>query len=122
MAGWKGLKMQTETESPRHLGSSAWFGSVFDMLNTIGGAHESMRQDFIYHHTSAQPCDEYRFQGKLGFGGKYWRKENRVSCYREDETPERLRLIIELDAALSKLSNEKAEASGATLKYGRTSM
>ena len=106
--------MQTETESPRHVGSSAWFGSVFDLLKTVGGAHESMRSDFIYHHTSDQPCDEYRFQGKLGFGGKYWRLENRVSCYREDETPERLRVIVELDAALAKLPNVKTVATCAT--------
>lgn len=51
-------------------------------------------------------------QGKLGYGGKYWRRENRVSCYREDETTERLRLIIELDAALAKLSNVKALPRG----------
>ncbi|MBK8037669.1 MAG: hypothetical protein IPK22_11115 [Verrucomicrobiaceae bacterium] len=100
------MTSDSKSESGGVVSSTAWFDSVFDALKNIGGAHESMRQDFIYHHArSADPCDEYRFQGKLGFGGKYWRKENRVSCYREDETPERLRLIIELDAAIAKLSN-----------------
>lgn len=103
--GRRKATMNTETQTPHPVGSSAWFDSVFDVLKNIGGAHESMRKDFIYRHTSESPCDEYRFQGKLGLGGKYWRRENRVSCYREDETPERLRLIIELDAALAKLSN-----------------
>lgn len=75
---------------------------IFDLLESIGGAHESMRSDFVHNHTEAT-CDEYRFQGHLGFGGKYRRWKNGVDCYREDETPERLDIIKRLNEALQKL-------------------
>ena len=82
-----------------------FFNRVFDLLVSIGGAPESMREDFVYHHArSDTPCDEYRFQGKLGFGGKYRRKTNRVDCYHEDENAERLKIIERLNAELAKLS------------------
>lgn len=84
------------------------FGSVFNLLASIGGAPESMRGDFLFHHAqTATPCDEYRFQGHLGFGGKYRRKENRVTCYSEDETPQRLEIMRRLNAELAKLPNGK---------------
>ena len=44
---------------------------------------------FLHAHIEAD-CWEYRFQGKLGFGGKYYRDDNRVSFYSEDETPEKI--------------------------------
>ena len=81
-----------------------FYHKVFDLLVSIGGAIESMRDDFIFHHaTSETPCDEYRFQGSLGFGGKYWLKTNRVNCYREDESPERVAIIKQLNDELAKL-------------------
>jgi hypothetical protein len=45
---------------------------------------------------------EYRFQGAVGFGGKLNFDGHRlyVTCYREDETPERLK---DIDAANAKL-------------------
>ncbi len=57
-------------------------------------------------HTRTPPCDEFRFQGRLGFGGKYRRKTNTVDCYPEDETPGRLVLIAETNAALSELKEK----------------
>ena len=45
-------------------------------------------------------CDEWRFMGKLGFGGKYRSGTNRVDCYSEDETPERLDLIKQINIKL----------------------
>ena len=43
-------------------------------------------------------CPEWRFQGALGFGGKFRNNGNHdntpyVDCYREDETPARLKMI-----------------------------
>lgn len=43
-------------------------------------------------------CREYRFMGALGFGGKFRNNGNHdntphVDCYREDETPARLKMI-----------------------------
>lgn len=76
---------------------------VYDLLVSIGGAYEPDRDNFVYHHTeSKQGCDEWRFSGKLGFGGKYRGRYNRVDCYMEDETPERIKLMEELNAALEK--------------------
>lgn len=51
---------------------------------------------------------EYRFQGNLGFGGKLWgnRSPLVVSCYREDETSERLQVIKNTNEELSKLQTE----------------
>ena len=62
------------------------------------------RADFLYHASSSDDL-EYRFQGALGFGGKFrnhgygWR----VDCYSEDETPERLAMIESANAALAEL-------------------
>lgn len=78
--------------------------NVYDLLVSIGGAEESERSSFIYHHcTSKDGCDEWRFSGKLGFGGKYRSKRNRVDCYKEDETPSRIELIEKLNYELNKI-------------------
>jgi hypothetical protein len=92
------------------VGSSAWLDSVYSILVNIGGASESMRGSFVQNHTDAEyPCTEWRFCGHLGYGGKYLSKTNRVDCYIEEETPKRLALIGELNEALAKLSNGKAQ-------------
>lgn len=63
---------------------------VYDVLVDIGGADERDRVTFIVTHLSGNdyPCQEWRFQGYFGFGGKYYRQTNRVSYYKEDETEE----------------------------------
>ena len=77
---------------------------IYDVLVNIGGAYEGERDSFIYHHcTYKDGCDEWRFQGKLGYGGKYRSRYNKVDCYLEDETKERLHLIKEINAALLKI-------------------
>ena len=72
---------------------------VFDLLVEECGAREHLRGDFI-HFLSQTDGAEFRFQGSLGFGGKLYNEAKgfRVSCYTEDQTPER-------DAAI-KLTNE----------------
>jgi hypothetical protein len=86
-----------------------FFNKVYDLLIQFGGASERGRFDFVYAHTrDPHICDEYRFQGSLGFGGKYRRLRNTVDCYREDETPERLQTIERLNAELKKISSESA--------------
>ncbi len=78
---------------------------IYDLLVSIGGAWESDRDSFIYHHCDVKDgCDEWRFAGKLGFGGKYRSGYNRVDCYKEDETPERKKITNELNEALSKIN------------------
>lgn len=77
---------------------------VYDLLVSIGGAYEPDRDNFVYHHTESKyGCDEWRFSGKLGFGGKYRSGNNRVDFYREDETPERIKLRDELNTALAQI-------------------
>lgn len=52
---------------------------------------------------------EYRFMGKLGFGGKVWLPldENpSITCYREDETPERKKMIKKTNDELVRLMDE----------------
>jgi hypothetical protein len=77
---------------------------VYDLLVSIGGATERMRESFIHTHcVNENGCGEWRFQGKLGFGGKYFSRNNRVCFYTEDETPERNEIRTQLNAELVKL-------------------
>lgn len=63
---------------------------VYDILIEFGGATESYRSSFIHAHCKDEyPCQEWRFQGHLGFGGKYRSERNKVDYYAEDQTDER---------------------------------
>lgn len=68
----------------------------------MGGATEIMRASFLTGHLKENLCQEWRFQGHFGFGGKYRSLTNKVDCYREDETPERLKRIKEINFKLAK--------------------
>ena len=53
-------------------------------------------------------CNEYRFMGGLGFGGKFRNNGNNenvpyVDCYREDETPARNEMIRRANERLAAL-------------------
>jgi hypothetical protein len=64
------------------------------------------RAMFRYHYNKADPKPlEYRFMGALGFGGKLHLQGQRlyVSCYRENETPERLAMIERANQRLAEL-------------------
>lgn len=77
---------------------------IYDLLVTIGGAYEPDRNTFVYHHTKVKyGCREWRFSGKLGFGGKYRSNSNRVDCYREDETNETIKIMNKLNSELNKI-------------------
>jgi hypothetical protein len=77
------------------------WSAIYDILQTECGATDYWRENFCYA-MQEQDCREYRFQGSLGFGGKLYNNHGKlhVSCYREDETPERLAAI---DRANNKL-------------------
>jgi len=78
---------------------------VYDLLVSIGGASESDRDSFIYHHCEDKyECSEWRFCGHLGFGGKYRSGWNGVTYYQEDETPERIKIKSQLNEQLQKIS------------------
>lgn len=74
--------------------------AIYDILVQECGAREDERPSFLFHQTAEQ-VSEWRFCGKLGFGGKFWRQGGSlftkeliyVDCYKEDRTPERQAMI-----------------------------
>lgn len=77
---------------------------IYDLLVSLGGASEMMRDSFIYHHCEAEyGCGEWRFQGKLGYGGKYYSRTNRVDSYIKDRTQEGEDIIEKLNILLSEI-------------------
>ena len=84
-----------------------YYNKVYDILVNIGGAVETDRIAFVYEHLNAEyPCTEWRFSGKLGFGGKYRSKRNTVDCYQEDETSKRIELIKLMNKELAKIKKK----------------
>lgn len=77
--------------------------AVYDVLVEHAGASEADRADFALYVSCG--VTEYRFQGGLGFGGKFWTSGGRwyVTCYREDLTADRQRAIDVTNAALAGL-------------------
>lgn len=76
---------------------------VFDILVAHAGAREDLRNQFVHYVT--QPANflyEFRFQGKLGFGGKAYitRSTWTVGCYTEDESPAHQAIIKKVNALL----------------------
>jgi hypothetical protein len=78
---------------------------IYDVLVRHAGATEHDRIGFVVAHTTDGGCWEFRFQGSLGFGGKFRNDAGRwrVDCYREDETPERLAVIEATNLALARM-------------------
>lgn len=77
---------------------------VYDILVELGSADKNDKDNFIYNHTK-YACNEWRFCGKLGFGGKYRSEYNKVTCYPEDETSQRKELINKINERLSQIQN-----------------
>ena len=73
---------------------------VFAVLSVYAGAHDSMREDFIANMTQPDPPRKYRFQGRLGFVGNYWSESNQVTCYPQDMTCSKKRIIARTNAKL----------------------
>jgi len=64
---------------------------LYEILINYAGASESGRDMFIHAHTKSD-CKEYRFQGKFGFGGKFWSHYLDINYYSENTTKELDRL------------------------------
>ena len=76
---------------------------IWDILVEDCGAIETEREGFI-HAAKTTKNLEYRFCGKLGFGGKiYLETPPRISCYSEDRTKERDEIIQKTNKKLSEL-------------------
>ena len=75
---------------------------IYDLLVSRVGAAENWRDDFVMHMKDG--TREYRFQGSLGFGGKFYNDHKwRINCYPEDATEERTRLIFEVNEILHRM-------------------
>ncbi len=81
---------------------------IYDILIREAGAKSGDRSTFILHLSKANPPTEYRFQGNLGFGGKFrlragGSEPHRVDCYPEDLNPTRRSIIDLTNKALAEL-------------------
>jgi hypothetical protein len=87
---------------------------IYDVLVKYTGAKTNVvtidgdtfcweKLDFLHSHFHKN-TSEYRFCGFLGFGGKYRSGTNTVTCYREDETEERLAIIKMTNEELKKIA------------------
>jgi len=75
--------------------------AVWKVLRLHAGASDSGRTSFISHVTD-RDAGEYRFQGKLGFGGKFYCSGRwYVSNYKEDRTPETEQIISKVNRLLA---------------------
>jgi hypothetical protein len=80
--------------------SDGMANKIYDLLVQRAEASEHWRGDFVSHMTGT--TREYRFQGCLGFGGKFYNDHRwRIECYAEDDTPDRRAIITEVNALLS---------------------
>ena len=77
---------------------------IYDLLVREAEARENHRDAFV-HYVCESDHAEWRFGGKLGGGGKFWSSDERyyVSCYREDETPERAAIVQRVNATLERV-------------------
>lgn len=92
-----------------------FYEKAWDVLVEHAGAskREVEKDSFVYEcmKVGKYPMTEYRFCGNLGFGGKFRRRlyENMscyVDCYRENETPEILKICKTVNSLLQKLINK----------------
>lgn len=81
----------------------------FTLVDVCGADRDQDAQDDFVRLSRDPNLGEYRFQGTLGFGGKvYMENPPRVSCYREDETPERRKVVERANAMLVALARQWA--------------
>lgn len=84
--------------------------ALWNVIANTCGAPETLKSSFIRQALEAldrKDQFEFRFKGSLGNGGKLFLDMDgraRVSCYREDETPEILTLIETANRKLQRIS------------------
>lgn len=111
--------------------SSELADDIYNILIAFCDANPDMRQSFVLSVTEHEAPHEYRFGGKLGFGGKfrtrveYIRVDSEVSetftikqnvfatvdCYPEDSTPELRLLIARVNALIAIVLEKYAKAA-----------
>lgn len=85
-----------------------FYEHCYDLLVKFAGARPDPmeRMSFVMAFTQVEyPCSEYRFQGTLGFGGKFYRSGGRhhIGQYPEDATPKTRETIEKVNQALAAL-------------------
>jgi len=103
-----------------------FYDKAYDILVKHGCASPSMRETFIDYFTQDSALAstlEWRFQGKFGFGGKFWRvvktvlipssghsmgvwrteRQHSISYYPEDHTKKLDKLAIKINEKLKLL-------------------
>jgi len=85
--------------------------AIYDILVAQAGAadDEGDRYQFEQSYLDRESGFglEFRFQGSLGFGGKIRYTPSTgwyIDCYREDESPQRNRVIASVNAALAQFN------------------
>jgi hypothetical protein len=82
---------------------------AYDILVEHLGASTGNKHSFVKAYLeTVRPAVEWRFGGRLGFGGKFWRNVGTisVSCYTEDNSPERTKLITKVNTLLAELVDD----------------
>lgn len=76
--------------------------------STKGDQPNFIRQEFIRWFAENHGDYEFRFQGDLGFGGKFWDYDGRwyVTYYAEDQTKNRDDIEIRANIALEELKQK----------------
>ena len=80
--------------------------AIYDVLVEECGANDTPDERDSFRRCWPA-CIEYRFVGELGMGGKIWASRRtqtvRVTCYAEDETPERSAAIKRANDRITEL-------------------
>jgi len=87
---------------------------IYTILVRVCGANPTMRENFVAHFTDGlHERGEWRFSGKLAFGGKFWWNSHGdpfyVNYYNEDQTDERDAIVKEANEQLAQLKIVGAE-------------
>lgn len=80
--------------------------AVYDVLVRLAGAPKCDALSFVHHYSTVSehgPSGEWRFQGALGFGGKFRFPQFVIDCYREDRTADRDSMVEQVNEALADL-------------------
>jgi hypothetical protein len=84
---------------------------IWDLLVERLDAQAGEQDAFVW--TQSRGCTEYRFGGKLGFGGKFWHNGGRwyVDAYREDKILFDPSLLATIDLVNQELQILREEAN-----------
>jgi hypothetical protein len=76
---------------------------AYDVLVEECGATDDFRDEFVIYLMDGSDDHQCCFQGSLGAGGKFYHNGAGayVTCFREDKTPERARMIARANEILS---------------------